>query len=432
MVFGDSDHDQKNEIIGFKSAPCRFEILERQPDNSYTLEYTGPCVHPFVMGDIDVDGLTDLVSQSGANIKVYESPTPNDYPTRLAWTSPPLTNVIGQSAIGDTDRDGKMEIIHSANQLGGREHTLHIFENTGDDSFEEVFVTLVVGNGTSGNKILGDWDGDGLLEFAMSGFWGWVHVFESPTDNVWALSWSGQAGLMNAYAITGGLDTDGNGKPEFFVLGDVIGQPTSLRRTVVYEATADDSFAAIDTFAVVETGSGGGTNAVADLESDGSFEYVIDVFTGLYAYRAQSVASWTQVGCLPSGAEQIAVNVCDLNANGTPEVVWVGTGSTSTKILEHQTVTSQPEFPPVNRLVFSPNPCRTATQIVIPADIATTAARLSVYDARGRLVERLSTGFGTNASYAWQPNQRSGGVYFVRLETASGTPLASGHVVVSR
>src|SRR5262249_48064958 len=143
-------------------------------------------------------------------VQVFESPDASSYPSQLVWSSPYLSNFGGYTAIGDTDRDGRMEIIQSVN---GPDR-LAIFECAGDNSFTQVYNGAISGTSDTGEKVIADLDGDGLIEIATCGSPGVLNIFESPADNVWVRSFVASTGMWNAYTIDGGWDTDGNGKPE--------------------------------------------------------------------------------------------------------------------------------------------------------------------------------------------------------------------------
>ena len=70
LAFGDTDHDGRNEIIKI-AAPCSYRIFEEQGNGVYALQYSGPCLYPMATGDLDEDGLSDLVGESSCCIQIY-------------------------------------------------------------------------------------------------------------------------------------------------------------------------------------------------------------------------------------------------------------------------------------------------------------------------------------------------------------------------
>lgn len=280
---------------------------------------------PYAAGDLDKDGKAEIIGQTGFKVQVYESVDSTSYPTELVWSSPDLSNVGGNTTIGDTDRDGRMEIIHSQNFFGGNSNLI-IFENTGDDTFEQVYSSTVFGNASSGEKAITDLDGDGLLEIAFIGGGGWVYVYESPANDTWEVIWTDLTGMHNSYATEGGLDTDGNGKPELFVYGQVFGASVYWT-TMVYEASGDDEFARVATFSVEDPYTGATHNALGNLDGAGFEEYLMDSHVGLWIYRATSEGQWSQIEYIDDphpNKTHAGVYAYDVNRNGKPEVIWEG------------------------------------------------------------------------------------------------------------
>jgi hypothetical protein len=193
LAFGDTDHDSRNEVIStWRDANFDFSyrIYEEQGGNTYAEVYRGAPSYPRALGDLDLDGNADLVGQWGAAIQVFESPSSSEHPTQLAWTHS-SSNIIAPIAIADTDRDGRPELIQF--MITGTHSTrLRIFETAGDDVYELVhsFPTHY-----ALRPVIGDLDGDGLVEIAYCGSTtklplsvSEMTVIESPTDNAWAVT----------------------------------------------------------------------------------------------------------------------------------------------------------------------------------------------------------------------------------------------------
>lgn len=146
-----------------------------------------------------------------------------------------------------------------------------------------VFEATLVGPSSTGEKLIADFDGDGLLEIALCGSPGWLHVFESPCDNTWALRFRERTGLWNAYTVVGGRDTDGNGKPEIFVVGDSV----SILTTRIYESSTNDSFVRVGTIAL-DAGLGPSSATVCNVDAVGPEEFLIRSGPGIRVFRAST------------------------------------------------------------------------------------------------------------------------------------------------
>jgi hypothetical protein len=417
VAFGDTDHDGANELV-FTGLSNSYRIWEHQGSNAYALVASGMSgiFYTYAVGDIDQDGRSEIVGQPGNYLQVLESLDAFSHPSQPIWSSPPLTNVVGKPTIADTDRDGQMEIVHSVNFSGGSTSRLAIFESTGDNALTQVFDGTVTGPSATGEKLIADFDGDGNLEIALCGIVGWLHVFESPTNNAWVLTAREWTGLFNAYRVVGGRDTDGNDRPEIFVHGDQGG----LVATVVYESVADNAFGKVATIAT-DSGCGHCGAAVSNVDGVGQDEYLVISGPGIRVYRATAPSNWDLVGTAygPGGG----LEIFDLNQNGIPEVVWQ---STTTQIFEHPGVPTDASVGsarPPRSLAIVPNPCRTRATLRFEPG-TTAAAKLAVFDVRGRVVERRPV--ATSGPILWQPHDLPAGVYLVQLEDQRGRVLASG------
>ena len=429
IAFGDTDYDNRFEAIFYwrdQNWEWHYVILEEQGSNVYTEEYVGAELEPYTVGDLDEDGKAEIVGQFGYFIQVYESVDATSYPTQLVWSSPSLSNVLGFMTTGDTDRDGNMEIIHSVNFAGG--NYLYIFENTGDNSFAQVFGEFVAAQHVAA-KVVADLDGDGLIEIAFCGLHGWLHVYESPADNTWIETDRDTTGLRNAYAAVGGVDTDGNGTPELFVAGE--GDADFRKQTIVYEAVADNQFARVATLLTNEFGAGGSSNALGDFKGTGELQYVTRTTDHLWFYEATAIGEWTVCSQMTNQTHS-AVQTFDVNRNGKSELFW-DSFQFPTLVLEYPPRTSGVgpfERRGLEMLILSPNPCR-ARATVFAQTGSVQAEWLTVYDVAGRLVERRSLRNG-QAPLVWYTNGLSAGMYFLQLENHRGIPVARGRGITIR
>lgn len=428
ITFADSDHDGNFEAHFYwrdQNWESHYVIMEEQGGSVYTEEYVGADFIPLAAGDLDQDGKADILGQFSYFVQIYESVDVTTYPTQLVWSSPALSNFEGATTIGDTDRDGRMEIIHSVNGSGS---SLYIFENTGDNTYAQVFAEYT-GPQQTGEKVVADLDGDGLIEIAFCGLHGWFHVYESPADNTWIETYRDTTGLRNAYAAVGGVDTDGNGVPELFVAGE--GDADFRKQTIVYEAVGDNQFAKVAILLTDEFGAGGAGNVLANLESTG-IQYVTEAANQLVFYEATGIGQWTVCAQMsdPSGLQQW-ISSFDVNRNGRSELFWQSF-TLPTLVLEHQRTSSvgPADARRLEPLVIMPNPCRIRATVIAPA-VALQAKCLAVYDVAGRLVDRRSLRPG-EASWVWDAQALSRGVYFLQLEKQGGTPLARGRATIVR
>jgi hypothetical protein len=436
MAFGDTDHDSLREVImPVTFGAFDYRILEEQGNNTYAEVFIGPYINPYAAGDFDRDGNAEIVAQTNNTLSVYESPSPSTHPSVLSWQSPPLTNIIGYATAADTDGDGQMEIIHSINTFGTAR--LVIYENTGDNSFTQVFFE-VTSPQDDGPKLIADLDGDGRTEIAFCGTYGYLRVYESTANDTWQLTFLDSTGLSNAYAVTGGTDTDGNGKPEIFMTGD-FEQAPGTRHTYVYEAAGDDSFAVVTILPYFDDHLAGLRSCVANLDAVGREEFILHVDPGLLIYRGVSPGQWAIALTVPDpdpDGTHVLVLPYDANRNGRPELFWVETGHAAfgyTLVLEHPEVTpsdARSLDAGAEQLVILPNPCRSEATVRLAGPLK-MATWMTTFDAAGRRVSRVPIA-ESGGGVPWPPLQLARGIYFVRLDNGHGDPLGVGRVTIVR
>lgn len=115
----DLDHDNGREfVVQSESNPSWVEFYESTGADAFNLAHVldlspGPGFARDA-GDADNDGLGDVVvngiTEGVRYLRIYESASPNTYPTELAWelTGWPITR---GGRIADTDGDGRREIV---------------------------------------------------------------------------------------------------------------------------------------------------------------------------------------------------------------------------------------------------------------------------------------------------------------------------------
>lgn len=434
VAFGDSDHDLKNEAIIYvnDNYTYHYRILEEQGGNVYSDEYSGPELIPYAVGDFDGDGLSDLVGQSGDRLYVYESLDANSYPTRLAWTSPPLMNVEGFVKAADTDGDGRQEFLYSYNPLSGMSK-FYIFENTGPDAYTQVYVTNLTYDDNTGEKVIADLDGDGKTEIVMCGLLGKVYGIEATGNNQWRRVWTADTGLFNAYAAEGGVDTDGNGKPEVFVSGS--SDPRWCWETQVFEADPDNLFHMVTYLDTTDGYLGLGINAMGDFDGTPPAEFISEGNSHFWIWLPTGIGTWalSQTVEDPLGAGHVFLQSYDVNRNGRDEIFWDADDEihrpARTLVLEAESSAGVDLAGPgmAGGIRVVPNPCRSEVHLILPE--AGSARRVSVFDIGGRL--RYS-GALTGGSSTWECRDLGAGVYWLRVEDGGGSVVGRAKVVIQR
>jgi hypothetical protein len=244
-------------------------------------------VFDVAVGDTDKDGKPEIIAaefsvSGGAKVYVFENTGDNSY--QLVWDSgTALTMRISRVAIGDQDSDGNLEIIAAeSHDLLPHNAKVHVFENTGDNDYQEVWHS---GNDLDGMEItsnfLGDADNDGKREIIIGAGYHWsnckLRVYENTGDNAYQEVWN--SGNTTGDSVAEGTvgDTDGDGKMEI-----IVGSGGIEREVHVFENIGDNSYDLVTTI----SGFGNSPQVViGDQDNDGSMEIIVGSQEGEWAVR---------------------------------------------------------------------------------------------------------------------------------------------------
>jgi hypothetical protein len=248
----DLDLDGKTEIIvsdNSKTYDGKIFIFENSGDDSYQLVWNSggiiagnDCYIGIAVGDLDKDGKREIITLDhqpmSGNMKVYVLENTGDNTYQLAWDSgDTLFGEDGASVFtGDADSDGKSEIIVGTGWGHANKGKIYVFENTGNDSYEEVWNS----GGALIDSVLpgavGDLDKDGKKEIIVGSgdIDPQIHVFENTGDNSYALVWDSGSFFNRQMRVTIG-DADNDGKEEI-----IAGSVDKL--VCVFENAGDNSY----------------------------------------------------------------------------------------------------------------------------------------------------------------------------------------------
>lgn len=258
---GDSNLDV---VIGPSSGEDEWLILEQDGSNwVQRFNYFNSGHRVWTVGDVDGDGLPEIATGlSGGNLVIHESTGDNTY--GIIHSSSGYSSFIDGVGVGDSDGDSNLEFLIAREGFPSR---VSILEGTGNNSYtNRGFVSGTGGN----NRLVGtlDLDGDTQSDLVFSddsyqSNGGRTYVYENGTLVYENTNFS--ASLLG--------DTNGDGVMEMIGRQDV-----SIPSTVIYENTGDNTYSQVFSSSV--------NYGLLDLGKDNSTE-LFQIGTGTGGFQNQ-------------------------------------------------------------------------------------------------------------------------------------------------
>lgn len=302
---------------GNRYNPVEFYEEGRTP----ALHTTSLLFIPWARGDLDGDGLEELVGVDAQRVRLIEAPKGGAFPSQPVWQQQDAWG----GEVADLDGDGRGELLARS----ATAQLFQIFEGRGDNQLVE---TGVLPNPTGGanelgeRQVAGDLDGDGLGELLSGDADGDLFIYEAIGDDAYRLTWKeeGQQPPADARLVGGGADLDGDGMKEFIV-GRLYQDPYEVQQTrwliEVYQARGDNRFAREWQVEALGGKAGGNGIALADMDGDGRPEFALALPPHLYLFAATGPDTYSPVWQAQAGdAHQPASG--DLDGDGQLELLF--------------------------------------------------------------------------------------------------------------
>ena len=414
LTYGDADHDGFGEFYAYAAHPYREYVVRCTGAGSFdTVLFNGNYFSIQCVGDVDRDGLTDMVTRDPQTdaLAVLESPDSFNLPRDSVWSDTLASSAYIHATIGDLDVDSLKEIL--VGDMYARR--VRIYECVGDNQYElKTSVRAEWGTLQRPAQTL-DLDGDGRPELAAHNHnrnldTTWVSLFEAVGDD----SMVERGRVIDATDLCfysqplATRDMDHDGRTELFVQTCLYQQGLLILSAI--ESPSDDSFAIV----WAETTYGGGH--IMMLSAGQPYDdstWVLAAADGysIRFYRCTGNGRYERFWQTDSGEE--VVGFYDLNADGRDELIHANRGRSIVRAWQPVGVEER-TAEKLRRVEIQPSIVR--RQGVVQMCGLPPSSEVEVVDASGRVVASGSSGA---SSFVLGTLDLKAGAYFIRIRSGN-------------
>ncbi|PIX94879.1 MAG: hypothetical protein COZ25_03315 [Ignavibacteria bacterium CG_4_10_14_3_um_filter_37_18] len=464
LVVFDANKNNLNEVYGNESESYNNTIFGKVYE--YKTDSTFRSLHQYDdsirffrdVGDIDGDGLLDLVAD-GINNKMYffsqTTSTSYLFDKKFVYERFPQVYQPNDITFYDIDNDGDLEIIYYLD-AGSNDSVWassnHVAKyNPYKNNYELVYYHRPndPGDWYSEGISVGDFDNNGKGNFATGTIGGKFYIYEHVKDNQYRVQFKDTLATYNAYLTAYSNDLDGDGKPEIWIGGDFSSSAYGgITRMYVYENSGVDKYEPVFQIDIrglfsLETGN----MVVTDVDKDGKNEVMLkngSLFfffknNGIHSYYLDYVIQDPLVDSAYYYSSTYGGEIKDIDNDGYPEIIAMHTfmkhdydkDRSSSMILRRNNlvgVEDENQIKPDNYSLVQnfPNPFNPVTNIKFTIT-DNEKVSIKIYNSIGELVKNLFNSDGQKGgeiTISWDgrdnnSNELPSGVYFIRMEAYS-------------
>lgn len=390
------------------------------------------------VSDADKDSMMEVAWNLAGVVSGYEQHSLDSLPIyrtfahdRHYHNSDPASNGI---FIGNLDGDSLTDFLYQGTGPDPNDTNIAISKtyvaeyDPALQNFVRAWSTqFVQGSGAAGFSV-GDFDGDGNMEFVATHGTGRVFVAENTGDNQYAMTWQDSTPFDNFY-YHGSGDVDNDGKIEFYTGATM----SNGNWVLMYEADSNNAYSAKLLFHLLS----GGVFAdpiykSVDIDGDGKLELAMMVGSDLFVFKS-NVDNEYYLWYFRRENRMEAIAFYDFNHDGRQDIVTSKFGVTSqgngwlyADIYVASTLVSVKErtvLPMMTQLLQNyPNPFNPTTAIEYSLPTRQKIA-LGIFNLVGQRIATLVDGdvMAGIHTVVWDAARFSSGIYFCRLEGSGFT-----------
>lgn len=288
LLVGDVNNNGRPELYGSRKffwsdfEPVAIYELNENGNFDFKYQYDSVTISRNIY-DVDRDGLSEVHLSIGGTLGIpmhqrfFSREIIDSLATELNFIFAPYTeqSQLNDLVLGDLDEDGLTDLLF----IRALEPDVHIYEyNPAINNFDSVYQFNVYENPPWANSgfSVGDFDLDKKTDMVFGTGRGAVYVLENEGNDQYTNSWLGMVETYHAYVHTWSNDIDGNGKPEFWVLGDAFYSGQAVTRITIFETNGDNSYQVVGRIDLIGVFSFyAGTMQAVDIDDDGIDEVAV-------------------------------------------------------------------------------------------------------------------------------------------------------------